>query len=176
MPVDATALDQFLAVVLQAAAVVLAVSGTAKLADPGPAAAALDGAGLPSSPALGRALGVVELVVGIVVLAVGGPWAAVALAVLYLGFVGFVVSNRLRGLHVPCGCIGEADEPPGAFHLVVDVAAAAAGVAAVVRPIGPVAERLDGGRGDLLALAAVVALAVLALIGIRASGRGGSGQ
>ncbi len=174
MPVDATALDQIVAVVLQAAAVVLAVSGAVKLADPGPAAAALDGAGLPSSPLLGRVLGAGEMVVGALVLAVGGAWSAAALAALYAGFVGFVLSNRARGLNVPCGCIGEATEPPGAFHLGVDVVAVAAGVAAVVRPVGPVAERLDGGVGDVFALVAVIALAVLALVGIRAAGRSGS--
>ena len=162
-----------IAFVVHVAAVVVAVTGLAKLVDPTPASTALERAGLPSGGGAGRSLGAVEVAVGAWVLAAGGPMAAAALAVLYLGFIVFIVTNRLRGLDVPCGCIGRSTEPPGVTHVVVDAVAASAAVAAVIAPVGVAAEWVDHGTVGVIALAAVVALGVAVVVGLEALGRGG---
>jgi hypothetical protein len=142
-------------------ALVLAVAGIAKLGDPGPVGRSLAAAGLPSSPLVGRLVGAGEVAVGGAVLVAGGRWSAGALGLWYLGFVVFLLSNRVRGLDVPCGCIGETERPAGAAHLVVDVLAAGAGLsgATFAAPIADAAAWLDEGGVGVLALVGIVASA-----------------
>lgn len=151
------------AVLLHALALVLALAGVRKVADPTPVATALRRSGLPSSPLLGRTLGVVELAASLAVLAVGGAVSAAALGLIYLGFLGFILTNKARGLDAPCGCFGESDTPPGLAHLAVDAVGVAAGLAGVLAPVDGVAGWLDEGA---LGVAALILVAVAAALTI----------
>jgi hypothetical protein len=153
-----------LVIVVHAAAVVLAVAGATKLVDPGPVTRSLGAAGLPAASWVGRLLGAGEVGVGAWVLVFGGAPAAAALATWYAAFTVYLVTNRLRGLAVPCGCIVGADRPAGAAHLVVDVVAVAAATWAIARPVGDVSEWLDDGAGGIVALAAVALVAATVVV------------
>jgi len=73
--------------------------------------------------------------VAVSVLVVGGPLPAVALAVMHLGFAGFVTRLRSVAAGAPCGCFGPADAPADRLHVVVNLAAATvAALAAAGRP------------------------------------------
>lgn len=114
----------------------LVVAGTVKLARPTEATDALRQARLPASPLVVRLLAVGELVVAVLVLAVGGVGPALALAALHLGFAGFVVRLRSKvGGSATCGCFGGAEAPADRLHVVVNLAAAA--VALVAAATGP---------------------------------------
>lgn len=151
------------AVLLHALALVLAIAGVRKVLDPAPVVAALRKSGWPSSPLLGRALGVVEMGSSVAVLAVGGALAAAVVGAVYLGFVVFIVSNKVRGADIPCGCFGESATPPGAAHIAVNVVAVAAAAAAVISPVDGVTGWLDEGLVGTTALALVLVAAVLTI-------------
>lgn len=117
--------------VVSAAALVLVVSGGAKLADPGPTARALTAARLPAGMALVRLLALGEVALGATALTVGGPVVPLLVAAAYLGFVGFVWRTRAVGGGGGCGCFGgESDVRPGAVHVVVDLVLAGGSAAA----------------------------------------------
>lgn len=118
------------------AAALLVVTGLAKLRSPRGAAAALASAGLPSRPALVRALGALEVGVGAAALLAPRPLAP-AVAALYVGFaafLGYVAARRIP--LADCGCLGERESPPSRFHLGLDLLAAASAVAVVLTPVG----------------------------------------
>ena len=107
------------------ACVVLAFAGSSKVRRPertGPAAAAL---GLPASVATVRALGLLELSVAVAGLAVGRV-AAAAVAVMFAALAIVAWRLRARAPETPCGCLGAAEAPVAASHIVVNVAAAIA--------------------------------------------------
>lgn len=160
-----------LAFVVHVAAVVLAVTGTRKVVDPAGIVAALDAAGLPSGEAIGRGLGLIEVGVGVWVLVGGGSVSAAAMALLYGGFVAFIIANRVRGLDVPCGCIGTSTAPPGRYHVTIDLVAVVAASWAMAAPVGPAADWADHGAVGLLALVGVVVSAALVAVGLEASAR-----
>jgi hypothetical protein len=164
-----------LAFALHTAAVVLTVAGVAKLVDPGPVTRSLAAARLPASPIAGRGLGAGEVAIGIWVLVAGGRASAAALGVWYLAFVIYLVANRLRGLDVPCGCVGESDRPAGPAHIVVDLLAVGAGLAAAIRPVGDVSSWLDEGATGALALGAMALLSA-AVVVLVLPGRIGAGR
>jgi hypothetical protein len=132
-----------------AAAVLLAVSGLAKLRAPAPAAAMIGELVGPAlarrlrrsvpMPVLVRAGGLAEVLVGAVLIGHGGRWAAVLLAASYLVFA--LVAGRLMSLasstagRTSCGCFGGADSPVGPAHLVLDLVGLAAGLAASIHPL-----------------------------------------
>lgn len=115
-------------------AVLLVLSGADKLGDPTPATTAMTEAGLPGArrlgPWAGRALGVVEVLVGALVLAFGGVGPAIAMAVVFLAFGAFLVLLQRRAAGVSCGCFGASSAPPGISHLLIDLAAAVTAIAA----------------------------------------------
>jgi hypothetical protein len=152
------------ALLVHAAALLLAVAGIQKLADPHSIEQALQASGLPSGAGTGRLLGAVELGVASWVLVWAGAAPAGALAAVYAGFLAFITANRLRGLDVPCGCLGESDRPPGLPHVLIDVVAVAAGLAGVVAPVGDVTGWLDDGASGALVLVAIVAVAALGVV------------
>lgn len=115
----------------QIAAVVIAVSGLAKLRSPGPFAALLRSIGLPGGPLTARVAGLVELVLGAAAVLVGGPVLAAAVGAAYLVFAGAIVAARRSGTE-SCGCFGAASAPPSAVHLVVNLLAAAIAIAAAL--------------------------------------------
>jgi hypothetical protein len=117
-----------------AAAVLLLVAGVPKVLDPGPTQRAAEQAGLPSSAAVVRLLGVVEVAVGAAALLLGGPLAAVAVAVAYLGFAAVVARGLVRGDMDSCGCFNGEDSPPSLLHVVLDLGLAAAAVAVALGP------------------------------------------
>lgn len=140
--------------VLAAAAGLLVCTGVAKLRRPGPASAALRAARLPGA---GRALGAVEVVVGVACLAVGRRAELAAMALVYLGFAGFVVLARRPGSAVSsCGCAGTPDTPPTWTHAAIDLALAAAATGALLRPPAPLADQLTTPAGIVAALLAGV--------------------
>lgn len=120
---------------LFAAALLVALAGAAKVARPAAARVALRTAGLPSSAAAVRSLGVVELALAFGVLAAGGRPGGAAIAVAYVGFAGFAafLAGRSRRA-VPCGCFGSSSTPVGPLHVGVNLALAAVGLAAVAWP------------------------------------------
>lgn len=116
---------------VMAAAGLLALAGVLKLRRPGGTAQALRTQGLPSGPALVRALGAAE--VAVAALALLGVTAGTALlALAYTGFTAFVALALVRGRPLSsCGCFAEPDLPPTAAHVAVTaVLAIASAVAA----------------------------------------------
>ncbi len=150
---------------LHALALLLLVAAAVKLGRPARAVTALGQAGLPPSALLVRLLAGGEVVVAGLVVGVGGPGPALALAALHVGFALFVVRLRAEvGASATCGCFGGADAPADRLHVVVNLVAAA--VAAAGSAAG--AEALLATLGDqaafglpYLVLVAVAAQALL---------------
>lgn len=118
-----------------AGAVLLLVAGLPKVADPRDTVRGMRSAGLPSSPALVRALAAVEVLVGLAVLLGPGRWAALATGLLYAGFTGFVLlALRRGGVVESCGCLGQVDTPPTRGHAAATGLVAAAALILAVAP------------------------------------------
>lgn len=149
-----------------ASVVVLGVAGILKVAAPASTRVALRSAGLPGTPWVARGLGIGEVGLAGVALALGGWPAALAVGVVHVGFAWF--STRLISLgrgRASCGCFGGSDAPVSRLHVVVNLAVAAgAFVVAVTSPEGLVdAVRTvadDAGTGA--AVGFLVGVAVLA--------------
>lgn len=146
-------------------AIVLAVAGGWKLAQPSGSRQALAALGVRVPVLAVRSLGIVEFALAIGVIVAGGRVLASTTAVLYLGFAA--VAERLRGREVSCGCFGSASARSSRWHVGVDVACAlVAASAAITGPPGA----LDAwDRLPLAGIAHVVmivagAAAVLALL------------
>ena len=136
-PVEGIAAPFFIASAL------LALAGAAKLTRPEPTAGALKSIGLPGSRLAAQALGLTEVVIGAAALVFGGAVTATAVAISYLGFAGFVVvALRTGGAVASCGCFGTDDTPPTIVHLVLNLAAVAAAVAAAAANLGGVPDVL----------------------------------
>lgn len=115
----------------------LALAGLYKLVDQSPTSGALRAAGLPSSPIVVRLLGGLELVVGIAGIVDGGPIPALSGAILYAGFLVFVLEALRRRLPISsCGCLGATETPPTVAHVIVNLAAVATLVLGALFPIG----------------------------------------
>jgi hypothetical protein len=151
-----------------AAAGLLVVSGTAKLRFPMPARRALGALHLPSGPSIVRAIGLVEMGIGMWCLFAPSGTSAVSLSLLYTSFAGFLVFLMRAGARVSsCGCLGKEDSRPSLAHIVLDIAAAAtAALVASAPPPGVIASaaRLPlGGVPFLLGTGLIVYLAYLAV-------------
>jgi hypothetical protein len=166
-----------------AAALLLGGAGIGKLAAPQPAAAMLR-QGLPhrlrrlARADLVRLAGAAELAVAVAVVLTGNRLTLVLLAAAYLAFL--TLSARLAAAKATgsCGCFGRVDSPVGAGHLVLNLAAGAAAVAAAFRPPGAWGGLLDGavlpgvvGVGQAALLAALGYLAITALPALTAERR-----
>jgi hypothetical protein len=136
-----------------AAAVLLLWSGLAKLRTPVPVA------DLVISPLAVRGLGFAEVAVGTWFLAIGDRSSSAALAAGYLAFTAVTLRLATSRRSVPCGCFGRSAAPTGLLHVVVDGLAAAAAVAGVARPPGPL-----GGFADATPAVAAVGLAQVLLL------------
>jgi hypothetical protein len=157
-----------LAVPFSAAALVLALSGLAKLRRPGPLVRMLRAIGIPVGPIVVRLFGALELALGTVCLVSPGRATAVGIGLLYLLFAAFLASFLTRGIEVPsCGCAGDQDVPPSWIHVGLNVGAAAAGL--VAASTGPAFEGLArtaaglplAGAGFVAGVATVSWLAML---------------
>ena len=149
------------------AALLLTAAGALKAVDPVTTAGALRKAGLPGAPALVRAGGVVEVVIGVAAIATGAPVAAALVALSYALFTAFVVVALVRRLPIgSCGCFGKVDTPPSIVHVVLDLGfagvAAAAAVAGEVALPDVVADQPLAGIPFLLLLAIGCSLVFLA--------------
>lgn len=124
---------------LLAAAVVLIIAGTAKIARPEGTATALRAAGLPGGRSVATTLGLGEVLLGTVA-AIWAPSAAVAaLAVVYLAFSAFSIRLiRRQGSAASCGCFGMAESPVHTVHVVVNALVAATVGASLVWPADPI--------------------------------------
>ena len=112
------------------AASLLLVSGALKLVRPRATAQALLDAGLPGSRAVARGLGAGECAAAAFAAAAPARGGALALAIVYLGFAGFVgYVLRTHPTAGSCGCAGSKAVPPSLLHLGLDVVAATAGLA-----------------------------------------------
>jgi hypothetical protein len=117
------------------AALLLVLSGGAKLADGGPTAGALRSARLPAGRPVVTGLALTEIIAGTSALIMSHPAAGLAVASLYVGFAGFVAWALRRDLPIQsCGCFGKRDTPPTPGHIVVNLTLAAAAAGAAGRP------------------------------------------
>jgi hypothetical protein len=147
------------------AALLIAVAGAAKVADPTMTVGALRALGLPSSPQLVRTGAAAELALGLLAVVVGVPALWWLVAVSYLAFAGFVVAALRAGTVVgSCGCFGREDTPPHVIHLVLDLALAGVAAAAAVRDIGAPLDAILDDRGQGVIVAGLSVLAVFLLL------------
>lgn len=111
-------------------AVVLAVGGVFKLRDPAPTVAMLDSIGLPAPPVAVRAIGVVEVAVGVGATLLGGPILTGAVALLYAVFAAVTARLvRLGDRAAGCGCFGRLSSAAGPTHVVANALAATVALA-----------------------------------------------
>jgi hypothetical protein len=111
------------------AAGLLVLAGVLKLASPRPTAQALLDAGLPGSRGLARGVGAFEVAAGIWAFVAPSSGGALALAVVYLvfaGFLGFIL--RARPDADSCGCAGATAVPPSRLHLTLNAVAGLVGL------------------------------------------------
>ena len=108
----------------------LLLSGVLKLVRPRATVQALLDAGLPGSRAVARGLGAGECAAAAFAAAAPARGGALALAIVYLAFAGFVgYVLRTHPTAGSCGCAGSKAVPPSLLHLGLDVVAATAGLA-----------------------------------------------
>jgi hypothetical protein len=104
------------------AGALLALAAAQKLLDPRNTVGALRALGLPSRPLIVRAGAAGELAIGASALTVAHPAPAVLVALSYVAFAGFVLAALRKGAMIgTCGCLGRAETPPSAVHVVVDI-------------------------------------------------------
>ena len=145
--------------VYYAAALVLGAGGVAKIREPLPFVAAMRQLGVPVRRGVARWIGGLEILVAIVVFAVGGAFVAGAVAVVFAGFA-LVVLAALRADASSCGCFGAASAPPSRVHVAVNLGCAATAAALAIAPVGHLVDVMDdaGSAGPaLLALSVVLA-------------------
>jgi len=147
-----------------AAALLLLVAGFAKIVRPAPTTELLVTLGLPAKPAAAIALGVVESLVGVSALAIGGSIVAGATGVLYVGFV-VVVWRALAMGATSCGCFGRVDTPPSILHVVGNAALAAVSFAAIAgdSPLEVMDGQPAGGLGFVVLIGVLAGLSLVAL-------------
>lgn len=162
---------EFIAPTFFASALLLLLAGVSKLVSPANTSTALSAAALPSDTRLVRAFATCEILLGAAALIAPSRLVAVVLALMYMGFVGFVIRLMRRDdTGAGCGCVGTKKEaPPSWIHVGLNSVAAASGLgAAAVSPVGVVdvvAEVPIGGVGLVVGTLTIVYLAyVTALV------------
>lgn len=115
------------------AAAVLVLSGVAKVRRPTPMLAPLRRLRLPATRRAARALGVVEVAVGVAALTTSRVATVAALAALWLG-LAVAAALLARDGSTDCGCFGEASRPVGPAHLVANAVASLAALASTLDP------------------------------------------
>jgi len=120
----------FLAVPTYLAAGALIAAAIRKLIKPQKTYIALRLVGIPNGRGAVVALASVEAATGVVVIVVASVPSLVAMGLLYLVFAGFLL--RARSVGVACGCLTDADRPPGWVHVGLDTCAALVSLLAAV--------------------------------------------
>jgi len=146
------------------ASALLAVAGAMKLRAPAAASGALRAMSLPAATGAVRLVGACELVAGSWALASPGRLSAGLVAASYGGFAVFVAGLlRDRGRRTAgCGCFGSAEAEVHPIHLVLNLLAAGAALAAAISPPPGVTEVIAHEAGVGVVLCAGVAAAVYA--------------
>lgn len=145
-------------------AALLALAGAQKLLDPTMTVGALRALGLPSAPWLVRVGSAVELVLGVVAIAVGGAawWWGVALS--YLVFAAFVAAALRKGTMIgSCGCFGRDETPPHWTHVVLNLALAGLAAGTAMRSPGAPLEALAHDPGRAVGAVALAGVALYLL-------------
>lgn len=152
---------------LNAAALLLAAAGLAKLRQRAPVRSALAAAGVPGAQRLSaktatRLSGTVELAVATLALLVGGRVAAALIALAYLVLAG--LSARMMGIESgqDCGCFAK-PVAVSHWHTAVNLSCALAGLIALIQPAGSLIHQF--GRQPATATALLLAAVVLAYLG-----------
>jgi hypothetical protein len=142
-----------------AASLLLIATGVTKTVRPDASAVVLPVPPRTSRP-LARALGVLEIAVGVGVLALGGRAALLTLAGLFTGFAVFAFV-ALRSGASSCGCTGTSGSPPTVAHVGMNlVFAVLAGLAAALSdavPGGALARSVTDPIGAVVVLMTVLA-------------------
>ena len=112
-------------------AVLLVVAGTAKVAVPRPAAAALGALGVHVADAAVRAGAALEVAVGVAALLTAAPWACAAVAASYAVLAVFLLAATRSGRVADCGCFGAQGRPPRVRQVVLDALVAVGAALAV---------------------------------------------
>lgn len=153
-----------------AGSLLLVFAAVAKLAFPRPAADLLGILGLPARTWIARLVGCAELTLGLVALAVGGPFPAAAAAVVYSLFALVSLLAINRGL-ASCGCFGQVDSPPSRIHVIGNIFFAAVCALVVRAGVSPrvwVGTATDQPAGVAALVLAVCVLAGLAFVSLTA--------
>ncbi len=146
-----------------AGALLLTAAGLAKVFRPGPTDTALRAAKVPGAAFFGntgmvRLLGLVEVVVGLTVLGVGGAIPAALLTASYLVLTVIAVVMIKRAPTTDCGCFGASAEPVSRWHIAVNAGYTLVAAVAVAWPQNGVAGEL---KSIGAAVVPVLGLAVL---------------
>ena len=134
-------------------ACLLVTTGFAKLRRPGDTSRALAALGFPNRRWLGTLLGAIEITIGASVLLLASPIALLGQALIYTSFSAWIGFALVRKVPIAsCGCLGTPDTPPYWGHLVLDISAAVASMAAALTITGPLLQ----GTGAENAVAALL--------------------
>ncbi|HEY7069746.1 MAG TPA: MauE/DoxX family redox-associated membrane protein [Acidimicrobiales bacterium] len=155
-------------VVVWLAAAVLVAAGALKLRRPVPAALFVRRLGLPATPPAVRAVAVVEIVVGVEVLALGGALVPAAAVTLYLAFLASLAwyYARTGERTVSCGCFGGTAPVPIVPHAAALLVALVATTASALIGREPLVDVLGSVPApEALLLIALLGLTLVALLG-----------
>jgi uncharacterized membrane protein YphA (DoxX/SURF4 family) len=147
-------------------AAVLVLSGIAKVRQPTALVQPLRTLHLPATRRAARAIGVVEVGVGVATLVSSHAAAMAALALVWIGLLAAAVGLS-RDAGADCGCFGEASRPVGPVHLVVNTVFSIAAVASTFDPAPAIWDLPDApalGTATYVLLLVVGAGAVSALL------------
>lgn len=147
---------EYVAAVYLMAAVLLGAAGASKVVTPEPASAALARLQLYHRPWAVRALGLVELVVAVSAFILGGIVPATALAAFYAAFAVVAAAMVRSGSAEPCGCFGRIEMPATRRHLIVNILAVVAGLAAASWRVEAIDKLFDSQKWLLAPFAVVV--------------------
>ncbi len=100
---------------------VLLISGVAKVLSPSPTRLALSTIGLPSSDSLVRCLGLLEVVLGVAGILLGGRYLPIAIGGLFAFFTLFILFAMQHDPLISCGCFGAINEPPTLLHAFANI-------------------------------------------------------
>ena len=100
---------------------VLVISGIAKILFPLPTKSALSTIGLPSTFSLVRFLGLIEILLGILGILVGGRYLPIITGALFAFFSVFILFALRNGQVTSCGCFGATRSPPSPIHLFANL-------------------------------------------------------
>jgi hypothetical protein len=161
-----------LQVLFTSAALLLGIAGVQKLRNPHSLARALRIAHLPDRTILVRGLASVEIAAAISAVVIHHRLVPLVVAMLYLSFTLFVIWALARGVPIEsCGCFGQSDARPSAFHVALNAFAATIAAFVALDDTEPVraviADHPVRGLGLLAASAILASIAAAWLRGNR---------